>query len=338
MMMTLGEIAGKIGAECFGNSDYAIEGIADLTEASASHISFVTRADYLPHLEKSSAGAVIISAKLKPEADGNYLVMDNPYLGYALTAQLFDTTPRASDSIHPSAVIAADAQIGNGVTIGANSVVESGAVIGDNADIGANCFIGKNSQIGEDSKLWPNVTVYHDVRLGRRGLIHSGTALGSDGFGFANDSGEWIKIPQIGGVVIGDDFECGANCTIDRGALRDTCIGDCVKLDNMVHIAHNVTVGDGTAMAATTGVAGGTVIGKGCTFAGRVSVIGHLNICDNVHLTVGTILTKSIDKPGIYSSGDAAQPNRDWKRQVVRMRNLDDLMNRVKALEKKNND
>jgi UDP-3-O-[3-hydroxymyristoyl] glucosamine N-acyltransferase len=344
-MYSLGEIAQKIGATCEGDAQLMIDGIADLTQATSSQLSFVTRQDYASHLADSNAGAIIISSKLKPEnSSKNFLLMDNPYLGYALCAQLFDNTPKVSEGIHPSAVIAEDVKLGEGVSIGANSTIESGVVLADNVAIGANCFIGKNSSIGEATSLFANVTVYHGVVIGKRAIIHSGSIIGSDGFGFANDSanqsgqGPWVKIPQIGGVVIGDDFEAGSNCTIDRGALNDTQIGNGVKLDNLVHIAHNVKIGDGTAMAATTGIAGGTVIGKGCTFAGRVSVIGHLTICDNAHLTVGSTLTKSIDKPGVYSSGDAAQPSRDWKRQIARMRKLDDMMHRIKALEKKQHD
>jgi len=165
-------------------------------------------------------------------------------------------------------------------------------------------------------------------------VLHSGCVIGSDGFGFANDAGEWVKIPQLGQVIIGDDFEAGANTTIDRGALNNTLIGNGVKLDNLVHIAHNVEIGDATAIAATTGIAGGTTIGKACTLAGRVSVIGHLSICDNVHLTISTVLTRSITEPGVYSSGDVAQPNKEWKRKTARMRQLDDLFTKVRRLEK----
>jgi len=260
--------------------------------------------------------------------------MENPYLGYAKTAQLFDTTPVQAPGIHPSAVIAEDVHIANSVSIGAQVVIESGCELGEDVIIGPGCNLGCDVKLGKGSRLWSGVNIYHGVSIGRRALIHSGCVIGSDGFGFANDGGKWEKIPQIGNVIIGDDFEAGANTTIDRGALNNTIIGNGVKLDNLVHIAHNVEIGDGSALAATSGIAGGTIIGKGCTFAGRTSVIGHLEICDNAHLTVSSVLTHSITEPGVYSSGDVVQSNKKWKRKVARMRQIDDLFAKVRTLEK----
>lgn len=260
--------------------------------------------------------------------------MENPYLGYARAAQLFDTTPKQLAGIHPTAVIADDVQIADTASVAPQVVIGSGCILGKNVSIGPGCYLGENVIIGDDSHLWSGVNIYHNVKIGKRALLHSGCVIGADGFGFANDAGQWIKIPQLGAVIIGDDFEAGANCTIDRGALNNTVIGNGVKLDNLVHIAHNVEIGDGTAIAATTGIAGGTIVGKGCTFAGRVSIIGHLEICDNVHLTVSTLLTRSISEPGIYSSGDIAQSNKEWKRKTARMRQLDELFNKVRSIEK----
>ena len=338
-MLSLGEVAEIIGAECHGDKNITVNSVADIQKATPGQLSFLTSPTYLQYLPSSNASAVITSPKIATSEtvnkfSGILLLMDNPYLGYAKVAQLFDTTPNQAPGIHPSAVIAEDVILPESASVAALSVIESGCEIGENVVIGAGCYLGENVVIENDSRLFPGIQVYHNVIIGKRAIIHSGCIIGSDGFGFANDAGEWVKIPQLGGVVIGDDFEMGANSVIDRGALNNTLIGNGVKLDNLVHIAHNVEIGDGTAMAATTGVAGGTKIGKGCTFAGRVSVIGQLDICDNAHITVSTLLTKSITEPGVYSSGDIAQPNKQWKRKTARMRQLDDLFAKVRQLEK----
>lgn len=337
-MLSLGEIAGLIGAECHGDESITVNSVADIQIAKPGQLSFITNPNYAKYLTSTQASAIITSPRIckgiSEDCSTNVLLMDNPYLGYARAAQLFDTTPEQEAGIHPTAVVAEDAQVAATASIGALAVIGAGCIIGENVTIGPGCHIGNGCQLGDDSRLWSGVTLYHDVKIGKRALLHSGCIIGSDGFGFANDSGEWVKIPQLGGVVIGDDFEAGANCTIDRGALNPTLIGNGVKLDNLVHIAHNVEIGDASAMAATTGIAGGTKIGKGCTLAGRVSVIGHLEICDNVHLTVSTLLTKSITEPGVYSSGDIAQTNKEWKRKTARIRQIDDIFLRVKQLEK----
>ena len=333
-MLSLGEIADIIGAECHGDNSITVHSVADLEFATPGQLSFITNKNYLKYLDTSKASAIITTPEIASQCSGDLLLMDNPYLGYARAAQLFDSTPKQDSGIHSSAIIAENAQVDSSASIGPLVVIESGCIIGENVSIGAGSYLGKNAKIASDSRLWSGVNIYHDVEIGSRALIHSGCVIGSDGFGFANDAGEWIKIPQLGSVIIGDDFEAGANCVIDRGALKNTIIGNCVKLDNLVHIAHNVEIGDATAIAATTGVAGGTKIGKGCTLAGRVSIIGHLEICDNAHLTVSTLLTRSITEPGVYSSGDIAQTNKEWKRKTVRMRQLDDLFSKVRQLEK----
>ena len=338
-MLSLGEIAKIIGAECHGDENIIVNSVADIDSASSGQLSFITNSQYVNSLSCTQASAIITSQSIVDDLDldlskQHFLLMDNPYLGYAKSAQLFDTTPKLAQGIHPSAIISKQAEVSPSACIAANVVIESGCKIADRVSIGAGCHIGENVSIGEGTRLYSSVNLYHDVSIGKRAILHSGCVIGSDGFGFANDGGEWIKIPQLGGVSIGDDFEAGANCVIDRGALKDTLIGDCVKLDNLVHIAHNVEVGDATAMAAMTGIAGGTSIGKGCTLAGRVGVIGHLTVCDNVHLTVNTLLTRSVSEPGVYSSGDIAQPNKQWKRKTARMRQLDDMFSRVRVLEK----
>jgi len=341
-MLTLAEIAEKINAECHGDGNLEIDSIADLASAKTHQLSFITNPKYLTSLHQSKVAAIIVSTTLKKEIEsdksieylGSFLIVDDAYLGYAKAAQLLDNTPRLKIGIHPTASIAASAIISCSASIGALVSIGENCNISEHVVIESGSSIGSNSSIGSGSRIWSNVSVYHNVRIGNNAVIHSGAVIGADGFGFANDAGAWTKIPQLGGVDIGDDVEIGANSTIDRGALKDTKIGNCVKIDNIVHIAHNVCIGDQTAIAAMSGVAGSTTIGKNCTLAGRVSVIGHLNICDNVHISVATLITKSIAEPGVYSSGDVAMPNKQWKRKLVFMKKLEQLFSRVKQIEK----
>lgn len=332
-MIRLGELAELIGATCKGDSDCLINSVADLRAAKHGQISFLTNKKYLQYLEESQASAIITSEEIAADHEGNFLIMKEPYLGYAKTTKVFNDAPKPASGIHPTAVIADDAILGENVSIGANSVVESCVQIGANSCIGPQVFLGHGVQLGDDCLIHPQVSIYHGVTIGHRAIIHSGAVFGSDGFGFANEGGKWVKIHQLGSIEIGDDFEAGANTTIDRGALLNTRIGNGVILDNLVHIAHNVSLGDNLAMAAMTGVAGGTSIGKGVTLAGRVSIIGHLEICDNAHVTVNTTVNKSITEPGVYSSGDVAEPNRQWRRKQARLKKLDSLFQRVKQLE-----
>ena len=333
-MVSLGDLAEIIGAECIGDKDCIIHAMADLREATTGEISFLTSQAFLPFLDQSNASAIITSAKFADGRSGNFLIMDDPYLGYAKAAQYLSDIPKPASGIHETAVIADDAIIGDNVDIGAHSVIEAGVKIGDNCCIGPQVFIGRNSALGDDCLIYAQVSIYHEVRIGDRAILHSGSVLGSDGFGFANERGKWVKIPQLGGISIGDDFEIGANSAIDRGALTDTTIGNGVILDNHVHVAHNVGMGDNSALAGHSAIAGGTKIGKGVTLAGRVGIIGHLNICDNTHISVNSLVTKSITEPGVYSSGDVAVPGKQWKRKLARINQLDRLYDRVKTLEK----
>ena len=264
----------------------------------------------------------------------NALVLDNPYLGYAKVSSLFDTLPAACQQVHERAWVSKSAQLGQGVTVGANAVIEDNAVIGDFAVIGPGSVVGARSRIGKNTRLHANVSLYHDVVIGERCIVHSGAVIGADGFGFAPEKGVWHKISQIGGVTIGNDVEIGANTSIDRGALSDTCIGNGVKLDNQIQIAHNVQVGDNAAMAACVGIAGSTKIGANVTLSGGVGVSGHLEIADGTHITAMSIVTKSITEAGSYSSGTAMAPSAEWKKSAARFRQLDEMAKKIKALEK----
>ena len=329
---TLGQIAEKIGAIVDGDENCLIDSLATLVTAKKDQIAFLANAKYKHQLASTSASAVIISPDCVDDFIGNKLIMKNPYLGFALTAQLLDTTPNPADSIHATAVIDKSVILGNNVTIGANAVIESGVELADNVSIGAGCFVGKSAKIGANTKLWANVSIYHHVKIGKNCLIQSSSVIGSDGFGYANDKGQWLKIPQLGSVVIGDNVEIGACTTIDRGALDNTEIHNGVIIDNQIQIAHNVIIGERTAIAAGTSIAGSTKIGKDCTLAGRVAMSGHLTIADKVIITGNSMVIKSIKEAGLYSSGMPAMPNRDWLKNNVRINKLDKLTDQVKKL------
>ncbi|MEF1211694.1 UDP-3-O-(3-hydroxymyristoyl)glucosamine N-acyltransferase, partial [Vibrio alginolyticus] len=289
---------------------------------------------YAKHLSECQATVVMVKAEHKDQCVGNALVVSDPYVAFARVVQAMDTTPKPADDIAPSAVIAADVKMGENVTIGANAVIETGVELGDNVSVGAGCFIGKNAKLGNNTKLWANVTIYHEVSLGDDCLVQSGTVIGSDGFGYANDKGEWIKIPQLGSVRIGNRVEIGACTTIDRGALEDTIIEDNVILDNQLQIAHNVQIGYGTVMPGGTIVAGSTKIGKYCQIGGASVLNGHITIADGVAITGMGMVMRSIEEKGLYSSGIPLQTNREWRKTATRVHRIDEMNKRLKAVEK----
>jgi len=331
----LGDIASELGAELRGNPDTEITGLATLQAASPGHIAFLANPSYGRYLTDTRASAVILSPSVADQCPTNVLLLDNPYLGYARLSHWFDPSPVAEPGVHPSAVVASSAKVSKSASIGPQAVIEAGAVIEDNVVVGAGCIVGARCRVGEQSILRPRVTLAHDIIVGKRCHILSGAVIGSDGFGFANEKGAWHRIAQLGRVVLGDDVEVGANTTIDRGALDDTVIGDGVKLDNLIQIAHNVSIGDHSAMAAMVGIAGSTRIGSHCVFGGASGVAGHLNIADQVHLTGMTLVTGDIRESGVYSSGTSADSNRQWRKNAVRFRQLDAMARRLKELEKK---
>ena len=330
----LGQLAEFLGATLRGDPEKAITGLATLQEAGPAQLSFLANPQYRKYLAGSQAAALLLKAADAEGHSGDVLVVPDPYSAYARVSHLFDPKPKAAAGIHPTAVIAADAVVDPAASIGAFVVIESGAQVAAGTTVGAHCFIGARSVVGEGGWLAPRVTLYHDVRVGKRVVIQSGAVLGGEGFGFANEKGIWQKIAQIGGVLIGDDVEIGVNTAIDRGALADTIIGNGVKLDNQIQIAHNVQVGDHTAMAACVGISGSTKIGKHCMLAGGVGLVGHIEICDNVFITGMTMVTHSITEPGAYSSGTAMQPAAEWRKSAARIRQLDDIARRLRQLEK----
>jgi UDP-3-O-[3-hydroxymyristoyl] glucosamine N-acyltransferase len=342
MSYSLAEIADHIKAKLVISessdplvANNKISSLATLANAKSGQVAFLANRKYVSQLSTTNATAVIVSPEALAQCPVNALVMDNPYMGYALLANLLDTTPAVAVGIHASAVIADDVTLGENVSIGANSVIESGVHLDDNVSIGAGCFIGKNVSIGNGTSLWSNISIYHNVIIGRECLIQANTVIGSDGFGYApvNEQYKWHKIPQLGSVIIGDHVEIGASTTIDRGALENTIIKDGVILDNQIQIAHNVVIGENTAMAACSVIAGSSTIGKNCTIAGLVGINGHINIADNCVFTGMAMVTKSITNAGVYSSGMPVLPNKEWNRTNARVKRLESLTKRVKELE-----
>lgn len=329
----LSEIAAQLGGRVLGDGEVRIAQIATLENAQSCHISFLTNSKYRAQLADTQAGAVILG---EADADATALpriVSDNPYAYFARVSALLNPLPEAQPGVHPSAVIGAGAKIDATASIAATAVIGDGAAIGAFSVIGEGCCIGANVVIGSHARLYPRVVIYHDCVIGDNLIAHSGAVIGSDGFGFANEEGRWIKIPQIGRVVIGNDVEIGANTTIDRGALDDTVIEDGVKLDNQIQVAHNVHIGAHTAIAGCVGIAGSATIGKYCRIGGSAGILGHLQIADHVEIASFTLIGKSIREAGSYAAIYPFSKTEDWRKNAVHLRHLDELVKRLKNLE-----
>lgn len=333
--VNLGELVRTFGGELIGAADVVLTGVGTLTGAGPSEITFLSNSKYRSLLAGTRAGAVILHAQDQEETALPRIVTNNPYAYMAKVLAFFHPPQRPAAGIHATAVVDATATVAPDAAIGPNVVIGKQVTIGASAVIGAGCHIGAATRIGEDTILHPGVTVYHGCLLGARGIYHSGVVIGADGFGIAQEQGQWHKVPQVGGVVIGDDVEVGANTTIDRGALDDTVIEDGVKLDNQIQVAHNVRIGAHTAIAGCVGIAGSAVIGKHCMIGGAAMILGHLRIADGTTISTGTLVTKSIDTPGIYSAMWAAMPHREWLKGVAQLRRMDELARRVRELEEK---
>lgn len=329
----LAELAKLISAEIQGDPEFWVTSLGTLQSASESELSFIANSQYQKYLKTTAAGAVILSPADLEFFSGNALIVDDPYLAYAELSHKFASPGDHQVGVAPSAVIAPSATVSQTACIGPGVVISADSYVGENAVIGANSFVGEGCIVGSSTRINPNVTLYNDVHVGDNCLIHSGVVIGSDGFGFANEKGEWRKIAQLGGVRIGNRVEIGACTTIDRGALDHTLIEDGVILDNQIQVAHNVQIGKNSAIAGCTAIAGSTKIGDRCTIAGACGITGHLEIASGTHITAMTLVTKSITEPGAYSSGTGMLAHKQWKKSVVRFRQLDDIARRLKALE-----
>lgn len=329
----LAELATSTGAELVGDGNVSIHRVTTLDEATAGDITFLANERYRQHLAVTRASAVILGADHLEFCPTNALVSDNPYLCYARVSALLHPPPQPLAGCHPSAVVATSARIDPSAEIGPACVIGQDVEIAAGVVVGPGSVIQRRVRVGADTRLVARVTLCDGVRIGERCLIHPGAVIGSDGFGLANDGGTWVKVPQLGSVIIGNDVEIGANTTVDRGSLRDTLIENGAKLDNQIQVAHNVSIGAHTAIAACSGIAGSTTIGRHCTLAGNTGIAGHLEIGDSVHFSGMSLVTRSHLKAGSYSGNLPAMPTRAWRRVIGRIRHLDELFQRVKRLE-----
>ena len=334
--MTLGQLAARFGLAVQGDPDTVIDRVATLQRAGQGAISFLANSKYTADLKTTAASAVILEPAATRYWSAAALLTDNPYAAYARIASFLHPAPSVGAGVHPSAVIDASARIAPSAHVGPFAVVGAGAQLGQRVVVGAGCVVGAGVSIGADSQLMARVTIYHSVILGERCVVHSGAVIGADGFGIAKDTDGWVKVPQLGSVIIGNDVEIGANTTIDRGAVDDTVIEDDVKLDNQIQIGHNVRIGAHTAMAACVGVSGSTTIGRHCLIAGAVGIVGHLKIADHVVVLGQSMVSRSLTEAGVYASGVPVSEAGDWRRTVARLRHLDDLFDRVRDLERLN--
>lgn len=332
---SLKDIATRLGGSVLGDSTVLISQIATLDSAQSHQIAFLANSKYRAQLDKTGAGAVILGAADAEATTRSRIVCDNPYAYFAKLSAFLNPLSPSVAGIHPSAVIGEGAQISPSAQIDAHVVVGDGAKIGANSVIMSGCNIGAGVVIGENARLFPRVVVYHDCVLGNNLIAHSGVVIGADGFGIAMEEGRWLKIPQIGRVVIGNDVEIGANTTIDRGALDDTVIEDDVKLDNQIQIAHNVRIGAHTAIAGCVGIAGSATIGRYCRIGGSAGILGHLQIADYVEISSFTLVGKSIKERGSYCGIFPFSSTKVWSKNAAQLRHLDELADRVKQLEQK---
>ena len=333
MSLTLGEIAQAIDAELEGDPDCPISGVGTLQHAAAGQLTFLANRRYTQFLSTTGASAVVLSRDDRPVCPVNVLIADDPYLAYVKAVRLLHPEPGFTPDRHESAVIGDGAKIHPRTFIGANACLGDGVTVGENTYIGPGCVLEDRVEVGRDSRLVANVTLRRGVKIGRRVHLHPGVVIGADGFGIANDSGRWLKIPQLGGVVVMDDVEVGANTTIDRGALEDTIIEEGVKIDNQVQIGHNVVVGAHTAIAGCVAIAGSVHIGKRCMIGGQSALAGHIDIADDVVITGMSGVSNSIKQSGMYSSGMPVTENKKWRRNITRFLHLDELARRLKAVE-----
>lgn len=340
MGIRLAELVETLGGQLIGDGSLEITGIAPLADAGASHLTFLSNPKFRNQAATTGAAALILSAAdhahIGEAYAGARIITPNPYAYFARVAQRFArmaARPPAA-GIHASACVDPSAQVAGSASIGPHVVIEAGAVVGDYCQIDAGSFIGRDATVGEGTHFHPRVSLLEHCHIGKNGIIHSGAVIGADGFGFANEGGVYIKIPQVGGVRIGDEVEIGANTTIDRGALADTVIDDGVKLDNQIQIGHNCHIGAHTAMAGCVGVAGSAKIGKYCTFGGAAMVLGHLTIVDKVHISSGSLVSRSILEPGQYTGFYPLAKNADWEKSAVIVRNLPAMREKIRALEK----
>ncbi len=333
--LTLGELRDHLGGELRGDPSVRLSGAASLGHAGPSDLSFALGHKHAPAALRSTAGALIVGRDLLDTlGDRPCLAVDNPHAAFARAVALLHPEPASEAGIHPTAVVHATARVAAGASIGPHVVIGAEAEIGPGSRIDAGCVLGDGVSLGAGCRLYPNVSIYAGCRIGDRVILHAGCVVGSDGFGLAREQDHWIKVPQIGRVVIGDDVEIGANTTIDRGALDDTVIGSGAKIDNLVQIAHNCEVGEHTAIAGCAGIAGSTRIGRNCLIGGAAMILGHIEIGDGVTVSGASFIGKSIREPGVYTSTQPQMPHNEWLKNAAQLRHLAEMRERIRALER----
>jgi len=330
---SLAELAARFGGEVAGPPETRVRRVATVASAEAGDLTFLSNPKYFSGAGGTHASAILLPRSLRDAFSIPRILCDDPYLYFARVAALLAPPRAAAPGVHPSAVVGAGAVISGEAEVGPLAHVGAGASIGPGAIVGAGSVVGEGAAIGAHSLLHPRVVVAANCVLGARAVVHSGAVIGADGFGFANDAGRWVKIPQTGRVVIGDDVEIGANTTIDRGALDDTVIENGVKLDNQIQIGHNVHIGAHTAIAGCVAIAGSTRVGRRCTLAGACAIVGHVTLADDVHVSAATLVTKSISTPGTYTGVYPFEPHAKWSRTAARLRRIEELAGRVDAVE-----
>ena len=333
-MPTLAEIVSRLGGELIGDPDVMVTRVATLDGATSDSITFLANEKYTSQLTSTRAGAVVVGPAFRDCVTVPHLVAENPYAYFAKVSALLNPLPAMVPGVHATAVVHESAIVDGTAEIGPMCVIDQDARIGARVRLGSGVHVGARTVIGDDTRMYSRVCVYHDIRIGSRVIVHAGAVLGADGFGIAMDEGRWLKVPQVGTVVIGDDVEIGANTTIDRGAIEDTVIEDGVKLDNQIQVAHNVHIGAHTAIAACVGIAGSSKIGRYCRIGGAAGIAGHLSICDHVEISAFTLITRSIRQPGSYTGAYPFEANGDWRRNAAQLPHLSEIARRVRALEK----
>lgn len=332
--LSLRELAARCGAELAGDGEVVIDHVATLEDAGSGAISFLSNPKYRSQLAATKASAVIVAPADAPRTDLPKLVAANPYAAYAKVAALLHPRRAAPAGIHASAIVAASARVAGSAVVGPHAVIGERVRVGERAEIGAGTMIGEDSSVADDCLLHPRVVLYARTQIGARAIIHSGAVIGADGFGMAELEGRWIKVAQVGRVLVGADVEIGANTTIDCGAIGDTVIEDDVKLDNQIQIGHNCRIGAHTAIAACTGIAGSTTIGRNCKIGGAAMINGHIEIADGTIIAAATAVPHSLTVPGIYNGVLPAMPQREWKSVIANIRRLRVVLARLRAADK----
>jgi UDP-3-O-[3-hydroxymyristoyl] glucosamine N-acyltransferase len=333
--MKLVELAAQLALELHGDPECEVGSVGVLQDAQPGQLSFLANPKYRRYLAHTRASAVIVAPEDLQHCPTHALVSSNPYLSYARAAALLHPPYRPGAGVSNAAWVDSAAEVDPSAHVAPGSVVEAGARIAADAIIGPNCVVGRNCRVGERTRLVASVTLCADSWIGHGCVLHPGVVIGGDGFGLAPDGqGHWERVPQLGRVVVGNDVDIGANTTVDRGAIGDTVIHDGAKLDNLIQVAHNVEIGEGTAIAGCTGISGSSKIGRNCTLAGGVGLVGHIELADNVHVTGFSMVTRSISEPGVYAGGIPAISHAEWGRNFARIRKLDEMAKKIRALEK----